>query len=323
MPLSDTTADTDPNVNRLLLNFLLITEITKERLNTRGRKCRGKTFYTYTINTANYVRNNHPVASRSTRSVSALACNLYIKDSLITLRRTIVQYITANYDFYSSEIKNSLTTTLSLIYIYTDLLTSLYRHSLLAVYVQWVDKDHKLCNNVTLNDTCLESIQRKLINRHRITFLLASSKEALVAALEASSGKAAAERNIAKRKNGEPARKHMRKGSTASNASMISTEDLSGVKNVPCQIINRVIRKKDNIQSFMSNHEDTIGDSRLLVRDWELLGKFILSKYCYLTEEVPVYAAALLLDSRKRIAYIKQNWPEKEHEDAIASATVF
>ncbi|KAM5517530.1 hypothetical protein FOXYSP1_04482 [Fusarium oxysporum f. sp. phaseoli] len=63
-------------------------------------------------------------------------------------------------------------------------------------------------NNATSNDTCLESIQRKLISRHKIkfnakvrrircilhiinlslqAFLLASSKEALVAARESAS----------------------------------------------------------------------------------------------------------------------------------------
>ncbi|KAG7420437.1 hypothetical protein Forpi1262_v016210 [Fusarium oxysporum f. sp. raphani] len=119
--------------------------------------------------------------------------------------------------------------------------------------------------------------------------------------------------------------------------------------------------KKDKIQSFMSDHEEAIGDNRLLVGDLELLGKahtflqpfasaalyaegddssisqslmlmdmlllhyeeqqkiyqsdehsdermvraidmgwFILSKYYRLTDEVPVYAAALLLDPPKR-----------------------
>ncbi|OBS17075.1 hypothetical protein FPOA_12355 [Fusarium poae] len=128
-------------------------------------------------------------------------------------------------------------------------------------------------DNATSNDTCLESIQRKLMSRHKIksnakgrrirciahiinlslqTFLLASSKEALVAALNSASGvtgeellslfskvlashrkKAATEQNIAKRKNGEPARKHKRKGSTASNTSVISADGFGGVENVP------------------------------------------------------------------------------------------
>jgi hypothetical protein len=53
------------------------------------------------------------------------------------------------------------------------------------------------------------------------------------------------------------------------------------------------------------------------------MGWFILSKYYRLTDEVPVYAAALLLDPRRRIAYIKQNWPKEWHEDSIALATAF
>jgi hypothetical protein len=39
------------------------------------------------------------------------------------------------------------------------------------------------------------------------------------------------------------------------------------------QVIDRAIRKKDKIQSFTSDHEEAIGDNRLLARDWELLGK--------------------------------------------------
>ena len=53
------------------------------------------------------------------------------------------------------------------------------------------------------------------------------------------------------------------------------------------------------------------------------MGWFILSKYYRLTDEVPVYAAALLLDPRKRVAYIKQNWPKEWHDDTIALATAF
>lgn len=126
--------------------------------------------------------------------------------------------------------------------------------------------------------------------------------------------RAAAERNATKRQGGEPARKHKRKGSTASNTSAIPADNFSGVENIPAlrklhglavwlrssslhqnvwdkavglrlgidnrtrwsswyQVIDRAIRKKDKIQSFMSDHEEAIGDNRLLTRDWELLGK--------------------------------------------------
>ena len=38
------------------------------------------------------------------------------------------------------------------------------------------------------------------------------------------------------------------------------------------------------------------------------MGWYVLSKYYGLTDEAPVYAAALLLDPSKRSAYIKKNW---------------
>lgn len=269
------TTEYPPDVNGLPSNFLTIIDITKERSNTRGRCSRGKTIYTCTVcrdkrydhkaNAANHVRNNHPVTSRCTRSVSgtqrsisthfrpvasedalrnafnpqayqealisiltrrrvpfsaiewdelqqlALACNPYITDSLITLRRTMVRYIAANYEFYSCEIKERLIAASSPIHISTDLWTSPHRHSLLAVCAQWVDKDYKLrkallslpeCaeshsgeaqaqavidtlekygiqsklgwhtgDNATSNDTCLEFIQRKLMSRHKVSYL--------------------------------------------------------------------------------------------------------------------------------------------------------
>ena len=39
-----------------------------------------------------------------------------------------------------------------------------------------------------------------------------------------------------------------------------------------------------------------------------------------MTEEAPVYAAALLLDPSRRIAYIKQNWPKSWYSASIESA---
>jgi hypothetical protein len=50
------------------------------------------------------------------------------------------------------------------------------------------------------------------------------------------------------------------------------------------------------------------------------MGWFVLDKYYTMTEDVPVYAAALLLDPSKRLAYIQQNWPREWHETAIAGA---
>jgi len=38
------------------------------------------------------------------------------------------------------------------------------------------------------------------------------------------------------------------------------------------------------------------------------MGWFIINKHYNRTDEVSVYAAALLLDSSRRIAYIRKNW---------------
>ena len=50
------------------------------------------------------------------------------------------------------------------------------------------------------------------------------------------------------------------------------------------------------------------------------MGWFVLDKYYTMTEEAPVYAAALLLNPSCRVAYLKKNWPEQWHEPAIAAA---
>jgi hypothetical protein len=50
------------------------------------------------------------------------------------------------------------------------------------------------------------------------------------------------------------------------------------------------------------------------------MGWFVLNKYYTMTEDVPVYAAALLLDPSKRRAYIEQNWPSDWHQGAISGA---
>jgi hypothetical protein len=49
-------------------------------------------------------------------------------------------------------------------------------------------------------------------------------------------------------------------------------------------------------------------------------GWFVLDKYYNMTEEAPVYAAALLLDSSRRAAYIRKNWPVGWVEPAIEAA---
>lgn len=50
------------------------------------------------------------------------------------------------------------------------------------------------------------------------------------------------------------------------------------------------------------------------------MGWFVLDKYYNMTEEVSVYAAALLLDPSRRAAYIRKNWPVLWVEPAIKAA---
>jgi hypothetical protein len=50
------------------------------------------------------------------------------------------------------------------------------------------------------------------------------------------------------------------------------------------------------------------------------MGWFILNKYYALTDDAPVYAAALLLDPSKRSTYIKKNWLQEWVDPAIAQA---
>jgi hypothetical protein len=50
------------------------------------------------------------------------------------------------------------------------------------------------------------------------------------------------------------------------------------------------------------------------------MGWFVLNKYYTMSDDVPVYAAALLLDPTKRAAYLMKNWPEEWHEGSIGAA---
>ncbi|KAG7423275.1 hypothetical protein Forpi1262_v015761 [Fusarium oxysporum f. sp. raphani] len=52
------------------------------------------------------------------------------------------------------------------------------------------------------------------------------------------------------------------------------------------------------------------------------MGWFIMNKYYRytMTEDVPVYSVALLLDPSNRDANIKQNWPDEWYDNAIGGA---
>ncbi|KAG7423575.1 putative AC transposase [Fusarium oxysporum f. sp. raphani] len=144
-----------------------------------------------------------------------LACNPAIEDSLITSRRTVMRYISANYELYADHLAQSLQSAVSMIHISSDLWTSPHRHGMLAVCGQWVDKDYRLrkallglleCpkdhsgksqagliadvlkrfgirrvgyhtgDNATSNNTCLEALSEKLFNERELSFSRARKK---------------------------------------------------------------------------------------------------------------------------------------------------
>lgn len=59
-----------------------------------------------------------------------------------------------------------------------------------------------------------------------------------------------------------------------------------------------------------------------MIRSIEM-GWFVLDKYYKMTDHVPVYAAAILLDPSSRGAYLKRNWPAEWYEPAIDAANTF
>ena len=73
-----------------------------------------------------------------------LACNPDVEDLLISSRRQGVRLLVANFDLYRRQIKGLLHEAAGPIHISTDLWTSPHRHALLAICVQWVDRDYKL-----------------------------------------------------------------------------------------------------------------------------------------------------------------------------------
>jgi hypothetical protein len=140
-----------------------------------------------------------------------LAANPAIADLLITSRRTAMRHINANFELYTSELKDKLQTAQSLIHISSDLWTSPSRHAMLAVCAQWVNENYKLqkallglpecrhshsgesqaaliaktlhkfgisnvgyhtSDNATSNDTCLDALSKWLREKHGVGLFL-------------------------------------------------------------------------------------------------------------------------------------------------------
>ncbi|KAG6990379.1 hypothetical protein FocnCong_v019917 [Fusarium oxysporum f. sp. conglutinans] len=138
----------------------------------------------------------------------ALACNPAIEDCLITSRDQAMKIINANYGLYASQLRDLIQGSQSMIHISTDLWTSPHRHAMLAVCAQWVDYNYTLRKALLGLPECpfshsaswiLSDIEwidfnpkrrrirciGHIINLSLQSFLLARSKEALTAALNA------------------------------------------------------------------------------------------------------------------------------------------
>jgi hypothetical protein len=72
-----------------------------------------------------------------------LAANPAVKDMLISTRSAVMRVITATFDLYHLQLKARLEGVVLKVYISSNLWTSLYRYSLLAICVRWVDEDYK------------------------------------------------------------------------------------------------------------------------------------------------------------------------------------
>ncbi|SPJ84062.1 uncharacterized protein FTOL_10578 [Fusarium torulosum] len=187
--------------------------------------------------------------------------------------------------------------------------------------------DYHTGDDATSNDTCLESIAHQLkenlnvdydpkkrrprcighiINLFLQAFLLGSSNEALIAALEAASEATSEDLLVRFSKALSTRRRRGRRRPSKSDVD----KDYLGIEIIPA------LRKLHGLARHYNAPETR--DGRMLhAID---MGWFIMNKYYTVTEDVPVYSAALLLDPSKRDAYIKQNWPDEWYDNAIGGA---
>jgi hypothetical protein len=87
--------------------------------------------------------------------------------------------------------------------------------------------------------------------------------------------------------------------------------------------ISQVLRAMDALLKHYERHQAYYSTTK--TRDEKMLhsiemGWFLLDKYYQKTDEAPIYAAALLLDPRRRAAYLKQNWPTAWYQPSLDRA---
>ncbi|KAG7404220.1 hypothetical protein Forpe1208_v016016 [Fusarium oxysporum f. sp. rapae] len=233
-------------------------------------------------------------------------------------------------------------------------------------------------DNATSNDTCLEELSKVLeaesgaeyphkrrrircighiINLALQAFLLARSKDALRAALEATADEPGStmleefsqqlheldpaeiaahsdttthQEQRQEERQEQPTRKptHARGKRAATTHQQASNVDerFAGWQGIPA--LAKLYALAVYIRSSALHNDqwyDAAHYSQPSNRDDRIIHSidmcwFILDKYYTMTEDVPVYAAALLLDPSKRKSYIEECWPEEWHEGAFAAA---
>lgn len=140
-----------------------------------------------------------------------LAANPAIQDLITTSRRSIGRHISLTFKYYKNQLSETFSNCIHRIHFATDLWTSPNRHGVLGVTAQWVSNEFKLqkaviglreCkhshsgetqasiitdvleeyaienlgyytgDNATSNDTCLESLSRRLESKKQVLLLL-------------------------------------------------------------------------------------------------------------------------------------------------------
>jgi hypothetical protein len=86
-----------------------------------------------------------------------------------------------------------------------------------------------------------------------------------------------------------------------------------------CSSVSQSLILMDALLLHYEGAKEEYGDDPRMLKAIEM-GWFVLSKYYTKTEDVPVYAASLLIDPSRRLAYLEKNWHPDWHQTAIASA---
>ncbi|KJZ69673.1 hypothetical protein HIM_09274 [Hirsutella minnesotensis 3608] len=83
--------------------------------------------------------------------------------------------------------------------------------------------------------------------------------------------------------------------------------------------LDQLLYNMDILLKHFEDAKKTYAGNQRLVHSIHM-GWFVLDKYYFKTDETPIYATALLLHPSKRLKYLRQNWQDDWHQDAIDKA---